>query len=68
MAIAGILHFTFSSTSGSSAENDDILTEIAGYRSWTKINKEPIKVITSSPLGKKAEVEIEAFSLAGEGG
>jgi hypothetical protein len=28
----------------SKAENDQILEEIAKYKSWTKVSKEPIKV------------------------
>ena len=44
VVLAAILASAFSNAPVSTAKNDDILTEIAGYRSWTRINKDPIVV------------------------
>jgi len=39
MVLSGSTRFS------ASAQSEDILSEIAGYKNWTQINKEPIEVV-----------------------
>lgn len=46
LSVFAIVAIVLSSSSSfsTSAENDNAVQEIAGYKTWTKITKEPIKV------------------------
>ena len=51
LGVVGIV--LFNSNQVSQAKNDDVLEQIAKYKTWTKVSKDPIKV------------EIDVNSLAG---
>lgn len=42
LGVVGIV--LFNSNQVSQAKNDDILEQIAKYKAWTKVSKDPIKV------------------------
>jgi hypothetical protein len=48
----------------SAAKDDEVLSEIAKYKTWTKVSKEPIKVETLELL-KTGSSEIVTSDLSG---
>jgi hypothetical protein len=66
VTVAAILSFAFSHKPTSTAKNDPILIEIAGYRSWTKINKDPIVVEPWRSMAVSRSAS--AFTVDGAGG
>ncbi|HEX6280333.1 MAG TPA: hypothetical protein VFZ49_10025 [Pyrinomonadaceae bacterium] len=59
----------FTRTDSSKAANDDILTELANYKSWGRITKAPYQVLaltTTESLAPKAEMP--SFDLSPGGG
>ena len=47
----------------SSAAPDDIINEIAGYKSWQRINKAPIKII-AAPVASPLKIDATVPELA----
>lgn len=55
LMIAGIV--SSGSRSFSTLAKSDVLQEIAGYKSWSKITKEPIKVSTEFTIDGRSGAE-----------
>lgn len=67
--IVGTIGLMFSGPHVSIAGKDDILSAIAGYKNWTRINKAPISVADLSTLRKiTVSLEPSAFVIEGAGG
>jgi hypothetical protein len=63
--IATVTNFTFTNSPTSTAKNDEILTEIANYRSWTRINKDPVKVNSATRPTTPSEIFVSSADLGG---
>jgi hypothetical protein len=49
----------------SKAESDTILQQIAGYKNWQRINKEPIKVANTLIIDETAVTNIRISDVGG---
>jgi len=56
-------------TETSKAANDDVLSELANYKSWGRITKAPYQVLSIEPLKPTvSELPIEGLRIDGIGG
>lgn len=62
LSLAAIV-LNYSPVSVSKAESDSILQQIAGYKTWQRINKEPIKVGFQIDLASGSE---QIFMIDGQ--
>jgi len=65
-AASALALFAFRSAPTSKAESDVILSEIAKYKTWKKVNEKPVEAPSATTTENSSKVS--AFTLEGEGG
>jgi len=67
-AASALAFLAFRSAPTSKAGSDVILSEIAKYKTWKKVNEKPVQAPSTTATENRDSNTIPAFTLEGEGG